>query len=128
MGNFLGTMDSAVVVYRGIVNNGISGQISFAELDNGDIHISGRLTGLIPGGEYTLCVNRYGDLRSKNFNTIDITDGLFKITADESGISIISIYTDKFVINQIVGRSLIIIDFNNTYLACEIIGITDSIN
>jgi hypothetical protein len=126
MGNLLGSMDmdSAIVVYRGAVNNGISGNVSFAELYNDDIHISGRLTGLKPECEYTLCIHRYGDLRSNHFNT-DISDGGFcKITADASGSAVVNIYTDKFEMSQIIGRALLILDFNESCLAYEIIGVT----
>jgi Cu-Zn family superoxide dismutase len=146
----------AIVVYRAPVNNGISGEVLFTELADGNIRISGRLHGLKPG-YHGFHIHRCGDLRNgcesacEHFNPDNTTHGglvgghagdLGNIRANRAGIAVIYMYTDKFTIQSIVGRSLIIHadaddlgkgkneDSLNTgnsgkRVACEVIGIAN---
>jgi Cu-Zn family superoxide dismutase len=123
MGNFLfAPAPEAVVVYRSIVNNGISGKVLFTELEDGKVRITGRISGLRPGS-HGFHIHRCGDLRDgcesacEHWNPSDNAHGGLKdghagdlgnIVANSAGMADIKIYTEKFKVSQIIGRCLIV--------------------
>ena len=124
MGNQINRVSEAIVVYNPIINNNISGTVIFKQYDNG-VQISINLIGLnnsLTDGLHGFHIHEAGDLREgcdsccAHYNPTKVDHGglegghlgdLGNITVNNNQCKQV-IFTNKFTISEIIGRSLII--------------------
>jgi len=122
MGNYISKINEAVVVFNPLINNGISGVVVFTQLSdrvNININIKGDI---LKDGLHGFHVHQSGDLREgcdsccAHYNPTNLSHGglhnghsgdLGNILV-KNGVCKQILETKKFIIDEIIGRSLII--------------------
>jgi superoxide dismutase, Cu-Zn family len=120
MGNFVSNHNEAIVVYNPRINNDVSGNVIFSQLFD-KVKIDINLYGL-KDGLHGFHIHKAGDLRDgcdsacDHYNPTNVKHGglnnghsgdLGNIIV-KNGICNQTLYTNKFIIDEIIGRSLII--------------------